>query len=142
MYESTSKPKKNSDFSRLPADLWRNWREKMFRLLYVNRLYHMSQSLVSKYPISKWNLSLRILTRIEIHNIIIEKKLSRSIIKFFSSIFRVGKCFSQFWEKKSRKFGLGLGPNFCPKLSLPPPKKKPHWLNPLLFLNTGVQWQM
>ena len=106
--------------------------------------YHTSQSLVSQYPISKWNLSLRILTRIEIHNIIIEKNLFRSIIKFFSSIFRVGKCFSQFWGKKSRKFGLGLGPNFFPKLSPPPPpKKKPtknHWHIPLLFLNIGVQW--
>ena len=99
VWEHLKTEKKNSDFSRLPADLWRNWREKMFRLLYVNRFYHTSQLLVSKYPISKWNLSLRILTRIEIPNIIIEKKLSRSIIQFFSSKFRVGKCFSQFWEK-------------------------------------------
>ena len=96
----------------------------MFRLLYVNRFYHTSQSLVSKYPISKWNLSLRILTRIEIHNIIIEKNLSRSIIKFFSSIFRVGKCFSQFWEKKIEEIRIRTGAEFLPKIEPPPPPKK------------------
>ena len=89
------------------------------------RLYHMSQSLVSKYPISKWNLSLRILTRIIIHNIIIEKKnyLDHSYIFFFFK-FRGWEIVQSILEKKIEEIRIRTGAKFLPKIEPPPPPKK------------------
>ena len=50
--------------------------------------------------------------------------------------------FQSILGKKIEEIRIRTGAEFLPKIEPPPPQKKTHWLNPLLFLNIGVQWQM